>query len=237
MVTYTRACKVCSTTETEQMAAIGRRLRGKSHESGFYCETCYSGSETREHPEYRRRKVLAAATAFLEALGVDLSEEDFAETPRRMSSFFLEHFISQQELDDIIRSIRVTFPSVYEGMVSVEAVNAVGLCPHHLLPVTYTIRAAYIPAEGRVIGLSKLPRVIEACALYPRLQENITSLIADVLSRASGSGDVAVHIVGRHECMSHRGVKQHAATTSTAILRGEFRTNAEVRQEFYAQFK
>jgi GTP cyclohydrolase I len=171
--------------------------------------------------------------SMLEFLGIDRDDEDFAETPRRFASYLREHFPSTVEVEaQLEKFAAATFPSTYKGMVFVDDVHADGMCPHHLLPVRYTITIAYIPKE-RVVGLSKLPRIAEIIARQAKLQETITESIASTLAKLLSTPHVAVVVKGIHSCMSVRGVRQ-TVPVSTSDVRGDFLDDGTTKQEFFA---
>jgi GTP cyclohydrolase I len=123
-----------------------------------------------------------------------------------------------------------TFPARYTEMVISKHNTAFGVCPHHLLPVIYRISMAYIPTE-RVLGLSKLSRLARLVARAPRLQEDLTHELADILFQQLGSLGSAVYIEGLHMCMAARGVGAHEARLVTSGVRGVFLELA-TREEF-----
>ncbi len=127
--------------------------------------------------------------------------------------------------------LAATFPSDYSGMILSKHNLAWGLCPHHLLPVIYRVSLAYLPKE-RVLGISKLSRLAKIMAKTPRLQEDLTSALAEVLWRDLDSLGSAVYVEGLHLCMASRGVEVHDARIVTSELRGAFRERQATRMEF-----
>jgi GTP cyclohydrolase I len=123
-----------------------------------------------------------------------------------------------------------TFPAKYTEMVISKHNTAFGICPHHLLPVIYRISMAYIPTE-KVLGLSKLSRLARMIARGPRLQEDLTHELADILHEQLASQGSAVYIEGLHMCMAARGVGAHEARLVTSGVRGVFLELA-TREEF-----
>jgi GTP cyclohydrolase I len=176
------------------------------------------------------RDVESAVAALLTTLGVDLSDPNYRETPRRFGAYLLEHFALEDSLEEINKCSRAVFPSQYAGMI-LQNFNAVGMCPHHLLPVLYDGVVAYIPYND-TIGISKLSRIAQQCLRVPILQETGTLIIANALEEVLRSSNVAVMVRGQHMCMSIRGVKARDSYTTTSELRGDFMDDADTRAEF-----
>src|SRR5439155_27120500 len=124
-----------------------------------------------------------------------------------------------------------TFPAKYTEMVISKHNTAFGVCPHHLLPVVYRISMAYIPTE-KVLGLSKLSRLARLIARGPRLQEDLTHELAEILYQQLSRQGSAVYIEGLHMCMAARGVEAHEARLVTSGVRGVFLDNLSPREEF-----
>lgn len=173
--------------------------------------------------------------------GIDVDNENFRETPRRVARLYCELFGATKNYDEEINDIlSKSFPGTYEEMVLIKDVQAVSFCPHHLLPVTYNIAVAYLPKKGGdVVGLSKLSRLAQLVAAKPALQEQTTHDIAELLStRLKGSRGAACYVEGRHSCVAMRGVKDREALTVTSAVRGIFRDKSELaRMEFFAALK
>jgi GTP cyclohydrolase I len=126
--------------------------------------------------------------------------------------------------------LRVTFPENYDEMVVVKDIPFTSMCEHHLLPFTGVAHIAYIP-NGKVVGLSKLARVVEDVSKRPQVQERMTQTIADLMDKELKCSGVAVFLQAEHSCMSIRGVKKQGCTTITSVLRGVFKTNLSTRAE------
>ncbi len=157
-------------------------------------------------------------------LGVDLSDPNFRETPRRVAAHLIEVFepLNDTFIDSMKRAV---FPKKSDDMVTCSGIQAWGTCPHHIQHVAYRIDVAYIPGEF-VIGLSKLPRLAIEVARLPILQEDITCVLADLLVDLLQTPHVAVVVEGKHSCISHRGVRQHDVVVTTAGMRGHFAMNS-----------
>ena len=170
----------------------------------------------------------SAARDFLEALGVDLSDEARARTPMRMAqayaemlrprSFELTTFPNEEGYDELVLARRIPFRS---------------MCEHHMLPFVGHAHVGYLPAE-RIVGLSKLARLVEHVAARPQVQERLTQQIASWLVQNLSPRGVGVVLEAEHACMSLRGVRAPGTTTVTSALLGRLRDDARSRAEFFA---
>jgi GTP cyclohydrolase I len=239
-------CEVCGKSEKEEKEQRGRRLTvhhlsyeklvPEANDLLLVCSSCHRrihNDSTWKNDRFQ--KVARSVGDLLRSLGADLEDENFIETPRRVAAYLLEHFIPEVEIEEQLEGCSAAvFPSPYENMVMLRDSTVHGMCPHHLLPVSYIVTIAYIPA-GKTIGLSKLHRVADIFAGRPLLQEHATTLIADVLQEMLLTENVAVLLRGKHSCMHVRGVEVPDCTdVATAELRGSFRYDERVRSEFYA---
>jgi len=167
----------------------------------------------------------------LAQLGYDVTDENFVETAGRAAKGLHELVNDQKQVrPEIDALLAKTFPAKYTEMVISKHNTAFGVCPHHLLPVIYRISMAYIPTE-KVLGLSKLSRIARMLARGPRLQEDLTHDLADILHVNLASQGSAVYIEGLHMCMAARGVGAHEARLVTSGVRGVFLELA-TREEF-----
>jgi GTP cyclohydrolase I len=169
--------------------------------------------------------------AGLSRLGFDTTDPNFVDTAQRAAKGFHELVHDQKQVRPAVEAlIAKTFPAKYTEMVISKHNTAFGVCPHHLLPVIYQISMAYIPTE-KVLGLSKLSRLARLVARGPRLQEDLTHELADILFDDLHSQGSAVYIEGLHMCMAARGVGAHEARLVTSGVRGVFLELA-TREEF-----
>ncbi|HUS28902.1 MAG TPA: GTP cyclohydrolase I [Kofleriaceae bacterium] len=169
--------------------------------------------------------------AGIRQLGYDTTDPNFTETAARAAKGFHELIHDQKQVKPAIEALLAkTFPAKYTEMVISKHNTAFGVCPHHLLPVVYRISLAYIPTE-KVLGLSKLTRLARLIARGPRLQEDMTHELADILHVQLQSQGSAVYIEGLHMCMAARGVGAHEARLVTSGVRGVFLELA-TREEF-----
>jgi GTP cyclohydrolase I len=168
-----------------------------------------------------------AATAFLIALGVDVEGESLAATPARMARAYAEMFSP--------RSFNLTtFPNDagYDELIIARSIPVRSVCEHHLLPFVGVAHVGYLPGE-RILGLSKLARVVELFARRPQVQERLTQQVADWLQDQVAPRGVGVVVEAEHLCMTMRGVGASGATTVTSALHGQLRSDAASRAEFF----
>jgi GTP cyclohydrolase I len=164
-------------------------------------------------------------------LGYDTADENFVDTAARAAKGLHQLIHDQKQVHTEVEALLAkTFPAKYTEMVISKHNTCFGVCPHHLLPVVYRISMAYIPTE-KVLGLSKLSRLARLIARGPRLQEDLTHEIAEILYKDLASQGSAVYIEGLHMCMAARGVGAHEARLVTSGVRGVFLELA-TREEF-----
>jgi GTP cyclohydrolase I len=165
-------------------------------------------------------------------LGYDVHDENFAETAARAAKGLHELIHDQKQVKiEVAALLAKTFPAKYNEMVISKHNTTFGVCPHHLLPVIYRVSMAYIPTD-KVLGLSKLSRLARLIARGPRLQEDLTHELADILHEQLASQGSAVYIEGLHMCMAARGVGAHEARLVTSGVRGVFLDQQATREEF-----
>lgn len=164
------------------------------------------------------------------ALGEDPQRPGLQRTPERVSRMFGELLSGYQtDLETLVNG--ALFESDYQGMVVVRDIEFYSLCEHHLLPFFGKAHVAYVP-DGRIIGLSKIPRLVEMFARRLQVQEHLTQEIAEALEGLLKPKGVAVVIEGAHMCAMMRGVKKDQANMATQTMRGVFETDERLRQEF-----
>jgi GTP cyclohydrolase I len=178
-------------------------------------------------PGLDRERAEAAVADLLDALGADPGAEALRETPRRVASTFSE-LLRPEPFQ------ATTFPNEagYDELVVVSGIAFSSLCEHHLLPFSGVAHVGYLPGE-RIVGLSKLPRLVEHRVRRLQVQERLTTEVADWLERALRPRAVGVVMEATHTCMSLRGVRQPGALTTTSALRGRLREDPRTRQEFF----
>lgn len=175
-----------------------------------------------------KQRIEAAVREILIAIGEDPDREGLIETPSRVARMYEEIFGGLE--DDPTRHLKL-FDESSEEMVVVRDIPLYSMCEHHLIPFLGKAHIAYIPSDGRVIGLSKLARIVDCFARRPQLQERLTSQVADFLYENLQPMGVAVVIEAEHLCMTMRGARASGAKTMTSALRGTMRSNAKTRAE------
>jgi GTP cyclohydrolase I len=169
-----------------------------------------------------------AARALLEALGLDTATEGMVDTPARMARAYAELFSTRP-------FSATTFPNDegYDELVLARAIPLRSVCEHHLLPFAGVAHVGYLPGD-RILGLSKLARLVDHFAARPQVQERLTQQIADWLDRELDAQGVGVVLDAEHTCMTLRGVQAVGARTVTSALRGLLRDSPSSRAEFFA---
>ena len=184
-----------------------------------------------------KEKIEQAVRIFLEAIGEDIDREGLKETPRRVAGYWSELLEGMNYTNqEIAEKYGKRFEVSGNPLVVKQVNNVFSHCEHHLaLMYNMTVTVAYLPiklANGnyQVIGLSKIPRIVNMCAKRLQLQERLAEDIAECISLATGSKDVFVNIVADHACVSARGAKSDGITDVTT-LKGQFLTNQKLRDE------
>ena len=178
-------------------------------------------------------KIRAAIASIIEAIGEDPNREGLTGTPERVAEMYAELFggIGQDPREEL----RVGFELGHREMVILRDIPFYSMCEHHLLPFYGVAHIGYVPnADGRVVGASKLARVVEIVAKRPQLQERMTTEIANAIVDGIKPDGVAVVVQAEHLCMIMRGIKKAGSMVITSALRGTFRSKAETRTEFFS---
>jgi GTP cyclohydrolase I len=166
----------------------------------------------------------------IEAVGEDLTREGLVDTPKRAAKAFkfLTHGY-EKTLEEVLNGAIFTADS--EDMVIVKDIELYSLCEHHLLPFIGKCHVGYLP-QGKVLGLSKIARVVDMYARRLQIQERLTKQIADAIEQATGARGVAVVIEAKHLCMMMRGVEKQNSVMTTSAMKGIFRKEINTRSEF-----
>lgn len=191
-----------------------------------------SDRNTVAKPFVDKEKAAAAVRLLLEAVGEDPDREGLLNTPMRVARMYEEVLAGRQ--DDGSTHLEVIFDEAHDELVLVRDIGFYSLCEHHMVPFFGKAHVGYIPADGRVTGLSKLARVVQAYARRLQVQERMTAQIADTMMRHLKPKGVAIVVEAEHLCMSMRGVRQPGAKTMTSAVRGVFRTDERTRAEVFA---
>ena len=172
-----------------------------------------------------------AVRDLLLAIGEDVDREGLAGTPRRVAEMYAEILGGLRE--NPAEQLDVTFDEQHEEMIILRNIAFYSLCEHHLLPFSGVAHVAYIP-RGRIVGISRLARVVDSLARRPQVQERLTSQIADLIEERLQPRGVAVVVKAEHLCMTMRGIKKPGSKVVTSATRGGFRARQATRMEFLA---
>ena len=176
-------------------------------------------------------RIKEAVASIIEAIGENPNREGLVNTPKRVAEMYSELFMGLDK--DPRKELAVGYELGHREMVIVRDIPFYSMCEHHLLPFYGTAHISYIPdVQGRVVGLSKLARVVEIIASRPQIQERLTTEVADTIMNGLKPSGVAVIVQAEHLCMIMRGVKKPGSNIITSAIRGAFRTHPESRTEF-----
>ncbi len=178
------------------------------------------------------QKIEAAVRMILEAVGESPDREGLKETPRRVAAMYAELFKGMVE--DPADFLKVAFADEHDEMVMLKDIPLYSICEHHLLPFIGRAHVAYIPQANRIVGLSKLARVVETFSRRPQVQERLTTQIAEAITNVLEPKGTLVVIEAEHMCMSLRGVQKPGILTVTSAVRGIFRENEATRAEAFS---
>ncbi len=174
--------------------------------------------------------IASSVKNILLAIGEDPSREGLARTPERVARSY-EELLGGYRMDPQALINEAVFDVVYDQMVIVRDIEFYSMCEHHMLPFMGRAHVAYIPSE-KVIGLSKIPRIVDLFSRRLQVQERMTTQIAEYLNVVLKPHGVGVVVEGLHMCMMLRGVKKHDARMTTSAMLGNFRTDMSTRMEF-----
>jgi len=176
-----------------------------------------------------KERIKAAVREILTAIGENPDREGLLETPDRVARMYEEIFAGLHK--DPRHDIKVFQEENHEEMVLVKDIPLYSVCEHHLVPFMGTAHVVYIPKKGKIMGLSKLARIVDTVAKKPQLQERLTSEVADIIMETVNPHGVAVVVEAEHLCMTMRGIKKPGSKTVTSALRGTVKADARTRAE------
>jgi GTP cyclohydrolase IA len=175
-------------------------------------------------------RIAKAVREILEAMGEEPDREGLRDTPQRVARMYAEICSGLHEEADT--HLTTTFEAGHDEMVMVRDIPTTSICEHHLIPFIGRAHVAYIPGDdGKITGLSKLARLVDAYSRRPQVQEKLTVQIADEIDRTLQPKGVMVVIEAEHLCMTMRGVRKPGSTTVTSAVRGLFRSSVATREE------
>jgi GTP cyclohydrolase IA len=186
--------------------------------------------ETLQSTQIDRQAVQEAISHLLAAVGENPARAGLKQTPQRVARMYAE-LLSGYRMDPVTLVNGALFEVKYDEMVIVRDIEFYSMCEHHLLPFMGRVHVAYIP-DGKVLGLSKIPRIVDMFAHRLQVQERMTRQIADLIRDLLKPQGVAVVVEALHLCTMMRGVQKHNARMTTSAMHGFFRSNLATRQEF-----
>jgi GTP cyclohydrolase I len=179
-------------------------------------------------------KITSHFKEIMEILGLDLSNDSLQNTPQRVAKMYVREIFSGLNEENFPKITVIENEMRYDQMVLVQGIESLSFCEHHFLTIDGFATVAYIPNK-KVIGLSKINRIVQFFSRRPQVQERLTKQIADCLQSILETPHIAVHINAKHYCVKARGISDSSSSTSTSDLRGDFKTKPETRTEFLKQ--
>jgi GTP cyclohydrolase I len=183
--------------------------------------------------EEKRARIAAHFTEIMNVLGLDLTDDSLVDTPRRVAKMYVEEIFGGLDYRNFPKLTVVANKMACDEMIRVDGVSVSSTCEHHFVTIDGTATVAYIP-KNRVIGLSKINRIVAFFAQRPQIQERLTEQVLLALQTLLETADVAVSISAVHFCVRSRGVMDSNSRTTTTALGGAFKTNPDTRKEFLA---
>ena len=175
-------------------------------------------------------KISSSVEIILDEIGEDASRQGLARTPERVAKSY--EFLTKGYHEDVKEILNgAIFDEKYDEMVIVKDIDFYSLCEHHIIPFYGKVHVAYIP-DGKIVGLSKIPRIVDAFSRRLQVQERMTTQIADTIDKYLNPEGVAVVVEGYHMCMMMRGVQKQNSITTTSAMHGCFKDDARTRTEF-----
>lgn len=205
---------------------LGRKVHEYLVTKGVETPTIDNGLSRTDKIDIIERKFQDIMTA----MGLDLADDSLAETPTRVARMFVQELFWGLDWDAFPKCTTVTNKMGYDEMVIEKNITVKSACEHHFVPIVGTAHIAYIP-NNKVLGLSKLPRICEYFSRRPQIQERLTEQVFYALEYILGTDNIAVVIDARHLCVSHRGVEDTNASTTTSKLGGAFKSDPMARAE------
>ncbi|MGB0936054.1 MAG: GTP cyclohydrolase I FolE [Colwellia sp.] len=179
----------------------------------------------------KQNRIEAAFTEIVSTLGLDLNDDSLAETPHRIAKMYVNEVFAGLNYENFPSISMIENKMAVDEMIKVTDINLISTCEHHFVTIDGLAKVAYIPSN-KIIGLSKLNRIVSFFAQRPQVQERLTQQILVAVQTLTQTQDVAVSINATHYCVKSRGVMDVNSTTSTSALGGVFKTNIQTRSEF-----
>lgn len=213
-------------------------LNNKIENLQIICAKCHNNQHnnrniTMRFNKFKEGQILRGIRYVLDGLRMDISDDNFKGTPERVLRMYYELLQgcgknSEKEIDNLFSS---SFPSTYNGIILSKNIICFSMCPHHLLPVEYTVDIGYIPQKN-MLGVSKISRLVNILARRLVLQETFTKDIITRLTKSLEVKGAMVVVTGKHMCMRMRGIEQEGSAIVTSSIGGIFETDLKARQEF-----
>ncbi|MCD8547939.1 MAG: GTP cyclohydrolase I FolE [Aeromonadaceae bacterium] len=181
--------------------------------------------------EQKRQQITASMEQIMQVLGLDLADDSLAETPRRIAKMYVDEIFSGLDYRAFPKITVIENKMGMDEMIKVSRISLTSTCEHHFVTIDGYATVAYFPRK-KVIGLSKINRIVQFFAKRPQVQERLTQQVLVALQTLLGSEDVAISITATHYCVKARGVQDATSVTTTTALGGSFKTNAATRHEF-----
>jgi GTP cyclohydrolase IA len=186
-----------------------------------------------DQKKLNQEKIKKAVRDILEAVGEDPDRDGLKDTPRRVAEMYGEIFAGLNK--NAKEDLKVGFELGHREMVVLKDIPFYSMCEHHLLPFFGIAHVGYIPAkDGRIVGISKIARVVETIARRPQVQERMTTDIVDTIFKTLKATGAGVVLQAEHMCMIMRGIKKPGSNVITSALRGTFKTDGVTRAEFFS---
>lgn len=187
--------------------------------------------ETGLNNEQKYERIKGLMTEVVGTLGLDLADDSLAETPHRIAKMYVEEIFSGLDYDAFPKIALIENKMSVDEMIKVQEISLTSTCEHHFVVIDGTAKVAYIPKD-KIIGLSKINRIVQFFAQRPQVQERLTQQVLIALQTLLETDDVAVTIKATHYCVKARGVRDVNSSTVTTSLGGAFKSNATTRAEF-----
>jgi len=213
--------------QTQQLNAAAELVRQALIKQGLETPMI----ETTLTPDQKYQRIRSLMTEVVETLGLDLSDDSLAETPHRVAKMYVHEIFSGLDYSHFPRLSLIDNKMGADEMIKISDIDLTSTCEHHFVTIDGVARVAYIPAR-KIIGLSKINRIVRFFGQRPQVQERLTRQILVALQTLLDTDDVAVSIDAAHYCVKSRGVKDTNSRTSTTALGGCFRENIHTRAEF-----
>lgn len=188
-----------------------------------------------EHSDEEKIQIISEHfKGIMQTLGLDLKNDSLKDTPKRIAKMYVNEVFSGLSSKHFPKMTVIENEMQYDQMVSIQNIQVLSVCEHHFQTIDGYATVAYIP-NSKVIGLSKINRIVRFFSRRPQVQERLTKQIADCLQYVLETEHVAVHLNAKHYCVIARGVQDGHSSTATSDLRGHFKTMPETREEFLKQ--